>query len=295
MRELKIEVTKRIFAALLLPFVYVAVLNAQPLSISVKDAQFMQNAMERLVAEYHKVDSSFSAVVVKNGAGDAAIGLSRYDVANGNMIARFIALPIANSKNEILGNKKVVNGLSDKLQRQIFVEQTVVDALDAQEAGVKQLPGTVYSIGGGRSVLSQAVADKLQVEPKALRGKKIIGREENLLNVVRNNADALAFNVANLIYDNNNGGVAEGITILAIDLDGNGKISEEERVALRRIDSLVGYLESQPRLGLPNGDVIISINNEKMNGFVDWIMTDGQKFVNNYGLLKINGNLTAKK
>ena len=267
---------------------------AQNLQINVSDAQFTRQMMERLIKEYNKVNPEFTATVVDTREKvDASVSLSGQDDVNS--IGRFAILPIANSENELLRNKKVVKGLSNKLKHQIFVERDLLEELDAEEEGEKQLPGTVYSLTGSHAITTTLVARDLSITPNRVKGKKILGSEENLISAVRSHQDAIAFNVASLAYDSNTYQPVEGLTVLATDLDGNGRISDEERSVISSLDKLTDYLDKLPHTGLPIGNISIKTDNQELRRFVDWASTEGQGYLSPYGFLKANKALTALK
>ena len=267
---------------------------AQNLRINVSDAQFTRQMMERLIKEYNKVNPEFTATVVNTREkADASVSLSGQDDVNS--IGRFAILPIANSENELLRNKKVVKGLSNKLKHQIFVERDLLEELDAEEEGEKQLPGTVYSLTGSHAITTTLVARDLSITPNRVKGKKILGSEENLISAVRSHQDAIAFNVASLAYDSNTHQPVEGLTVLATDLDGNGRISDEERSVISSLDKLTDYLDKLPHTGLPIGNISIKTDNQELRRFVDWASTEGQGYLSPYGFLKANKALTAQK
>ena len=267
---------------------------AQNLQINVSDAQFTRRMMERLIKEYNKVNPEFTATVVDTREKvDASVSLSGQDDVNS--IGRFAILPIANSENELLRNKKVVKGLSNKLKHQIFVERDLLEELDAEEEGEKQLPGTVYSLTGSHAITTTLVARNLSITPNRVKGKKILGSEENLISAVRSHQDAIAFNVASLAYDSNTYQPVEGLTVLATDLDGNGRISDEERSVISSLDKLTDYLDKLPHTGLPIGNISIKTDNQELRRFVDWAATEGQGYLTPYGFLKANKALTAQK
>ena len=289
------EAKSKVTAVLLTCLMWLPMMSlAQNLQINVSDAQFTRQMMERLIKEYNKVNPEFTATVVDTREkADASVSLSGQDEVNS--IGRFAILPIANSENELLRNKKVVKGLSNKLKHQIFVERDLLEELDAEEEGEKQLPGTVYSLTGSHAITTTLVARDLSITPNRVKGKKILGSEENLISAVRSHQDAIAFNVASLAYDSNTYQPVEGLTVLATDLDGNGRISDEERSVISSLDKLTDYLDKLPHTGLPIGNISIKTDNQELRRFVDWASTEGQGYLSPYGFLKANKALTAQK
>ena len=157
------------------------------------------------------------------------------------------------------------------------------------------MPGTVYSLTGSHAITTTLVARDLSITPNRVKGKKILGSEENLISAVRSHQDAIAFNVASLAYDSNTYQPVEGLTVLATDLDGNGRISDEERSVISSLDKLTDYLDKLPHTGLPIGNISIKTDNQELRRFVDWASTEGQGYLSPYGFLKANKALTAQK
>lgn len=268
--------------------------QAQKVRIGVKDASFAKNLMESLATEYNKSNSETQVEIVNTSDADATIQIN--DNALGT-VAKFAVLPIANSENELLANKKLRKGINEKLGKQIFVQPTYDETLDAEEDGVneKELPGTVYSLSGSKAYITKLFAQNWHTTPNQLKGKKVVGREENILSVVKQTPDAISFNVANLIYDLNNRQPQQGISVLSIDLDGNGKVSDEEKAALANIDALSSYLNRTSKPGVAVGNIVLSSDNQKVRDFVAWAQAKGQDIVAKQGFLKVHGTLTAQR
>ncbi|MBR1506328.1 MAG: hypothetical protein IJ614_09495 [Prevotella sp.] len=270
--------------------------QSHTLTISVQEARFTGPALRQLVKEYNKVNPDFRAeVVLGNGDADATVALSAQPADYSVAVGRFVVLPVANAQSELLHHKKVQRGLTGKLRRQLYVERDVVEALEAQENGEKPLPGTVYTLCGSRAVTAQVLANSLQVPLSRFRGKKVLGREEQLLQTVQSHSDAVSYNVATLVYDTQSRRPVDGLAVLPTDLDGNGRVSDEERQAITTLDALTDFLERQPKTTVPTGTVTIETANADVRHFVNWLQTDGQHLLGAYGLLPVADALTAQK
>ena len=268
--------------------------HAQKVRIGIKDASFAKSLMENLATEYNKTSSNIQVEIVNSTDADANIQINNNALGS---VAKFVILPIANSSNELLTNKKLRKGINEKLGKQIFVQQTYDEVLDADEydSDEKELPGTVYSLAGSKAYITQLFAKNLHTTPNQLKGKKVVGREENILSVVKQTPDAISFNVANLIYNLSNRQPQQGISVLNIDLDGNGKVSDEEKEALANIDALSSYLNRTSNPGVAVGNIAVSSSNQNVKDFVAWVQSKGQEIVEKQGFLKVNGTLTAQR
>ena len=271
-----------------------AAATAQTVHINVENAQFTRPLIEKLVSEYKKQNPAFSAEIVSTAdSSDASVSITSDNNTNTEAIARYFLLPIANEGNAILGEKKVQKGLNEKVTREIFVEKTYEERLEAQDK--KELPGTVYALSGKHSTTTDLLASSLNVDAKSIRGKKVIGREENVISVVKRRPDAIAVDVASLVYDNTTRKPVSGVAVLPVDLDGNGKVTDEERSALKDLDTLTAYIDSHNKTSLPTGNIRLSSNNKDADAFVVWATTAGQEYVSSLGYLKNNIQNVAQK
>lgn len=269
--------------------------NAQSIRINVADATFTRPLIEKLVSEYQKQNPDFKAEIVSNASesSDAIVSITDDNITSTATIARYFLLPVANASNSILNEKKVQKGLNGKLTREIFVQKTLDELIDDQDK--KDLPGTVYTLSGKHATTTSLLANSLNVDVKDLKGKKVIGREENVITVVKKRPEAIAVDVASLVYDNSTRKPVNGLAVLPIDIDGNGKISDEERSALTSIDALTEYINTQNKTSLPTGTVRIDSHNKDIDAFLVWTSNEGQNFLGSEGYLKNNTQYVAQK
>lgn len=268
--------------------------SAQTVRINISGAQFTRQLVEKLATEYQKQNPSFKAEIISDGAGgDALVSITADREGADGTIAHYVLLPIANSGNAILGEKKVQRGLNGKLTREIFVEKSLEEYVDTRDK--RQLPGTVYSLSGSHATTTELLANSLNVGVREIKGKKVIGREENVITVVRKRPDAIAFDVASLVYDRGTRKPVNGLTVLPVDIDGNGKVTDEERNALVSLDALTAFIGNASTTSLPTGSVRLSSQSKDAEAFIMWAETAGQEFVGSEGYLKNNTQYIAQK
>lgn len=276
-------------AAVALP----SIAGAQTVRINISNAQFARPLVEKLVGEYQKQNPSFKAeIITTDEAGDATVSITPYRQESVGTIANYVLLPITNSKNSLLNDKKVQKGLNDKLSHEIFVEKGIDEYDESKDS--KQLPGTVYTLSGKHSTTTELLANTLNVDVKSIKGKKIIGREENVITVVKNRPDAIAVDVATLVYDKATHQPVSGVTILPIDLNGDNKVSDEERAAIASLDALNEYISNQRTTSLPTGSIRLSSQDKDADAFVIWASTTGQNYVSSLGYLKSTADVAQK-
>lgn len=271
-----------------------AAVSAQTVLINIANAQFTRPLVERLVGEYQKSNPSFKAEIVSTtDGGDATLSITPYRQESVGTIAHYVLLPIVNENNSILADKKVQKGLNGKVSRELFVEQSIDEYIDSRDK--KQLPGTVYSLSGKHATTTELLANTLNVGVRDIKGKKVIGREENVITVVKSRPDAIAFDVATLVYDSDTRKPVSGLAVLPVDLNGDNKVSDDERAALGSLDALTEYIASQGTTSLPVGSVRLVSQNKTADVFVLWASTTGQEFVSSLGYLKNNSSNVAQK
>lgn len=292
-RIINTAIKSLVFAA---AFAAVSLASAQTVRINIADAQFTRPLIEKLVGEYQKQNPEFKAEIVSSAVdgGDATVSITSDRNDTQGTIAHYVLLPIANENNAILGEKKVQKGLNNKVTREIFVEKTLDEYIDTRDK--KQLPGTVYSLSGRHATTTELLANSLNVGVKDIKGKKVIGNEENVITVVKKRPDAIAFDVASLVYDSNTRKPVSGLKVLPVDIDGNGRVSDDERNAIASLDAFADYISSRGTdSSLPTGSVRVSSQNKNVDAFLLWASTAGQDYVGNLGYLRSNNREIAQK
>jgi phosphate transport system substrate-binding protein len=130
-------------------------------------------------------------------------------------------------------------------------------------------------------------ATYLGVHQEDLSGVAVYG-DPGLAEAVRRDKTGIGYNNLNFAYDLKTGAPVPGIQILPIDVNENGRIDPEEQLrtkeeAVRAV--LAGVYPSPPARDL------YLVGKSSFRGvtkiFVNWILTDGQKYVDEVGYLKI--------
>ena len=120
-----------------------------------------------------------------------------------------------------------------------------------------------------------------------LKGVGVYG-DPGLAEAVRKDMYGIGYNNLNYAYDMKSGLPLPGLQIIPIDLNENGKVDPEENLntkdrAIRAVNS--GSYPSPPARHL------YLITKDRFKGpareFVRWILTDGQKYVDEMGYIKL--------
>ncbi|POY36608.1 hypothetical protein C3K47_09540 [Solitalea longa] len=196
-------------------------------------------------------------------------------------VARYALLPVANSQNKLLsiyGSR----GIKTKELKKLFFEKYDPAEPDAEQKPNKQLKGyqPVFYTRAQKACVPITFSAFYGFEQENLVGEQLGGDDKHLIQAVLNDSAGVTYNVLNFIYDLNTRKVKEGLDIIPLDLNNNGKLDENEQI-YGTIDQLISYIETTPNPGLPFEQVTLSYKKEQSNAksieeFINWIRAKGQ-------------------
>ncbi|MBQ3636389.1 MAG: hypothetical protein II951_12360 [Bacteroidales bacterium] len=263
-------------------------------AINVSGASFTLPLVEKWVSEYVKENPKSNLIVTSDRQSIANARVVLSTDPSSKSVARFLVLPIANADNSLLQSKKIRKGINEETERELFVKNDDIEAI-YEERERKEIHSNVYTLAGNQNVTTALFARLLHTNPGKLKGRKILGSEDKALAAVKKDNEALSFNVANLIYNKDNRRPVEGIAVIAPDINGNGRVSEEERQAVSDIDALISYVENVGAAGLAIGSIEIQTNDPALADFAQWVSDHGQSFLNEYGFLRSENQAQAQR
>lgn len=201
-------------------------------------------------------------------------------------IARYAILPVANAKSAF---SKVYSekGLNRALINQLYFHDLFADP--EKEIKIKE-PFTIYTRlqKGGAPI---AFTKFFGFEQKDIKGKAIAGADEHLLKAIIRDSAAVSYLPLTLVYDQANGKQISGITVLPVDLNGNDKVSDDEKF-YDQLSSVISKLESAETKDLKNLPIeFLHLSVDKKNAtpeavaFLKWVMENGQKDLHAFGYL----------
>ncbi len=263
-------------------------------AINVSGASFTLPLVEKWVSEYVKENPKSNLIVTSDRQSIANARVILSTDPSSKSVARFLVLPIANADNSLLQSKKIRKGVNEETERELFVKNDDIEAI-YEERERKEIHSNVYTLAGNQNVTTALFARLLHANPGKLKGRKILGSEDKALAAVKKDNEALSFNVANLIYNKDNRRPVEGIAVIAPDINGNGRVSEEERQAVSDIDALISYVENVGAAGLAIGSIEIQTDDPALADFAQWVSDHGQNFLNEYGFLRSENQAQAQR
>lgn len=195
-------------------------------------------------------------------------------------VGRYALLPITTPQNALI-SESGDNRFSKKDIEQLFFEKDLLD--EANKKTKEKYNVTVYS-GNNKTSVSLLFAEYFGYKTTNLKGKKVSGDELFLLNAIQKDNTGITFNSLNYIYDVKTRHLKENIVLLPLD------IKKEYRQALdgADIDQVLSLLENESIDLIPVQNIGFVYNTENslaLNGFLKWVLSEGQQLNHDYGFL----------
>lgn len=197
-------------------------------------------------------------------------------------IGRFALLPVANSKSEF-AKEYAEKGLNEKTYKQIFFHD-----IYAEKDETIRTPFTVYTRlqKAGAPV---TFAKYFGYEQQQIKGKTIAGADEHLIKALLKDDTGITYTLPGLAYDLNTRKPVDGITIIPVDLDNNGRISKEEK-QIDNLDQILDKIEVEKVKNVPVEYIHLSIaknnSNPEAKKFLLWVASHGEQDLRQFGYLK---------
>lgn len=130
----------------------------------------------------------------------------------------------------------------------------------------------------------------LNASQDELKGIGVFG-DPGLTEAVIRDKNGIGYNNINYAYDSKSGMPIEGIIILPIDINSNGRIDEEENIYNTRND-IINAIAEGIYPSPPARDLYFITNgkpeNELLVEFINWVLTEGQQYVPDAGYIKLS-------
>ncbi|MDQ6478137.1 hypothetical protein [Dyadobacter sp. LHD-138] len=197
-------------------------------------------------------------------------------------IGRYALLPVANSKSQF-AKEYSDKGLIEKIYKQIFFHD-----IYAEKDKSITTPFTVYT-RLQKAGAPLTFAKYFGYEQQQIKGKTIAGADEHLIKALLKDDTGITYTVPGLAFDLTSRKPAEGLTIIPVDLDGNGRVSKEEK-AIDNLDQFLLKLETEKVKNIPVEYVHFSIaknnSNPEAKKFLLWVASHAEEDLHQYGYLK---------
>lgn len=275
--------------------------------VVITGVRFAYPLVQKWIDDYNVVNPDVQIVIESRGSADPAkydILVEAYDekskLDQGReyvYIARYAVLPVANNKSAF-AKTYTKKGLNKDLINQLFFNDIFADKEKEQEI---KAPYTIYTRlqkAGSPIIFTKYFG----YEQKDVKGKAIAGADEHLLKAILRDSTGVSYLPLSVIYDHTSKKPVDGLAVLPVDLNGNGRISDDEKF-YDDLPTVVANLEEKSVKDINNVPVeYIHMSVDKTNGsseaieFLRWVIQNGQNDLHDFGYLKPEpGRLEAQK
>jgi phosphate transport system substrate-binding protein len=263
--------------------------------IVVTGARISYKLIEKWIDEYAKIDPSLQIVVESRGSNDPA----KYDILAEVYehpqevkekrayvtVGRYAVFPVAKSTSsfaKIYGQE----GLTKQHIVQIFFHDIFADQEKLKEIKAPYSVYTRLQRAGVPVIFSQYFG----FEQKDIKGTGIAGADTHLLKALLRDSAGVTYFPTCVIFEAN-GKPVDGITVIPVDANGNGKISDEEKF-VDDFNKIVQKLETAEANGvrnIPMDYLHLSVDKENASAeavnFLKWVNENGHKYLHEFGFL----------
>ena len=252
--------------------------------------------------EYKKVDSSVEFDITAGGAGkgmaDALSGMvdigmvsrevSKEEVTKGAWFTSVVidaVVPVFNVKNPLY-DEIMKKGLTKKEFAKIWEKNPAKTWKAVMPSLGKDAALNVYTRSDACGA-AQTWGSYFNKKQEDLGGIGVFG-DPGLAEAVRKDASGIGYNNINFVYDKDTKKPAPGLCIIPIDINGNGKIDSSEKIYDDR-EMLTAAIASGVFPSPPARKLYLVVKGAPtkpaVKKFMKWVLTDGQKFVQESGYI----------
>lgn len=274
--------------------------------VVVTGVRFAYPLVQKWIEEFNAVRPDIEIVIESRSASDPAqydILIEAYEQDEDVRatreylhIARYAVLPIANSESEfakVYGRK----GLTTALIKQLYFDDLLADK-DQQEK--IEAPYMVYT-RLQRAGTPRIFAKYFGYTQDDYAGKAISGADAHLVQAVIKDQTAISYAPLSLIYDLESSLPQEGIAVLPVDLNGNRRVTDDERI-FGSLADVLGYLEQatdKTSRNIPVDYLHLSVqkitSNKAALEFIKWVAANGVNDLNAFGYLSPDQKQLSKE
>ncbi len=223
--------------------------------------------------------------MVSRGINPAEVTKGAFGIA----VAKDAVLPTISDKNPVLAELRQ-KGMTKEIFAQIFLSGNVTSwgtnlvKVDNKAQGKINVYTRSDACGAG-----EMWGKYLGKNQEALKGVGVFG-DPGIADAVKKDPLGLGFNNMIFAYDIRTRKFFPGIAVIPIDVNGNGKIDKEEDF-YGTLDEVMAAIKDGRYPSPPARDLYFvskgKPGNPVLTEFLRWILTDGQKYVNESGYVQL--------
>ena len=262
----------------------------------VKAPRFARPLVEKWITEYAKTQPGVEFQIAKGNQNQGNVDLNvvfdnqdtkSEDFSRVIYFGEFAVLPITASGSEAA---KVLEGkhLNSKKLKQLYF---LNDDFDEDVKKIKQFEKLVIYSGSNATSVASSFAHNFGEESSNFRGKRISGDDLFLNTALSKDPLGVSFNALPNIFDLKSRHIKNDLTIIGIDVKKSLEDSFSDKATL---DELILALENGKvsEVAVEKIGVSYNQNDDAVNKFLEWVLTDGTKYNHEYGLLNLDNKLT---
>lgn len=287
------NITSKILGLTLLLLVNtISLIGQEGTPVVVSGEPLAEALVKQWISDYNKSSESSISFKAKAKASDLSIQfVDSKENSNDNLkrfsIAKVAILPIAKSNSPIVLEVRK-KGLDKNKLKALYFD----DFLELSEKDdFSKVPHQVYTRLGDTGVPA-IFAQAFGYETSSIKGNGIGGNDLHVINAMKGDDNAVSFNALNILYDVQTRRLISDFTILPVDLNGNGKVSEDE-VFYDELDVVLEKLQNlKPKdiHNIPIAELQLVINVKESNqdtlNFLNWVLENGQEALGKFGFLQ---------
>ena len=262
----------------------------------VKAPRFARPLVEKWITEYAKTQPGVEFQIAKGNQNQGNVDLNvvfdnqdtkSEDFSRVIYFGEFAVLPITASGSEAA---KVLEGkhLNSKKLKQLYF---LNDDFDEDVKKIKQFENLVIYSGSNATSVASSFAHNFGEESSNFRGKRISGDDLFLNTALSKDPFGVSFNALPNIFDLKSRHIKNDLTIIGIDVKKSLEDSFSDKATL---DELILALENGKvsEVAVEKIGVSFNQNDDAVNQFLSWILTNGIKYNHEFGLLNLDNKLT---
>ncbi len=272
--------------------------NTDNTTFYISAPKFVRPLIEKWISEYKKVRPEANFAIAKTPDAKAnsilTIQLSEQKSSKDESkkivyFGSYVILPITAKNSNV---EKALNNqeLNTKKLKAIYFEN---EDLDEQDKKNKFNNFVVYSGNNNQSV-SKEFAAFYGKDASSFRGNRIVGDDQFLNSAIIKDPQGITFNTLSNIFDLSSRKTKANIAIL------DPGYTKEEKAAIKEtnnIDNLIEALETNKDTQIPVEKIGFSypFTNIEVTSFLSWILTQGEQYNHQFGLLRLDSKLVAQQ
>jgi len=251
--------------------------------------------VRKWITEFNKDYPAIKVIIAQQSPADSIdLNLAAYRIDEGDLeapkgfasITRYTQLPVANSQRE--GLKELQSrGFTDADFNQLYFSNQKPTFLASSKSSIN-----LYT-REKPACAAITFAKHYGNDPKAIQGVGVKGDHQDLAKAVKDDINGISFNNLGFVYDLKTRKVTEGLAVIPLDLNENGKVDQDEQV-YGTLDELLAFIEktNNPKFVTEHVNVIFdkSKQNDAAGIFLLWVLTKGQQFNHELGFLSLEDN-----